>query len=355
MAGGRDNKSEKPTRRRLEKARERGQVTRSKEVPAAAVFFGGLLVLLYYGGTILHALEFELRHLLNFRVPSDFTVPHLSAIINSVGLRVALFLTPMLLAVLVFSLAANILQGGVTFSTHSLGFHFERLSPRKGLNRVFSKNGMAELIKILLLLGSVSFISYRVLSKHIALYPRLVLMDARNLLYWTVSISFEICIRIALALIVLAVADYCFQRYRFTEQLKMTKQELKEEIRETEGDPIIKGRIRRIHREMARRRAGMIVPNSDVLILNPARHAVSLSYRMDSMDAPKVVAKGVGFLALTMQELAQKHGIPVVENKPLAAALCASVGIGEHIPDNLYCAVAELLAHICKSDNSFRR
>jgi flagellar biosynthetic protein FlhB len=180
-------------------------------------------------------------------------------------------------------------------------------------------------------------------------------MDVRRLLYWTASISYEVFIRVAVLLIILAIGDYFFQKYRFTEQLKMTKQEIKEELKETEGDPVTKGRIRRIQRAMARKRMMADVPKADVVITNPTHYSVALSYQMESMDAPKVVAKGVGFLALKIRELAQEHGIPLVENRPLAQTLYKSVEIGESIPSDLYKAVAEILAYIYKAKNALTR
>ena len=339
----------------MRKAREKGQVARSKEVSSAAVLLGGLLMLLYFGQTILQALEYEMRQLLNFRLPSEITISYLTEIANGVGTRIAIVIVPILLAIMIFSIIANMVQGGLVFSTESLGFHFEKLSPQKGLSRIFSKNGIAELLKSLLLLIAVGIISYRVIAAHLSLYPRMVLMDAKKLLYWTASISYEVFIRVAVMLVVLAIADYFFQKYRFTEQLKMTKQEVKEEFKETEGDPITKGRIRRIQREMARKRMMADVPNADVVITNPTHYSVALSYKMESMDAPKVVAKGVGFLALKIRELAQEHGIPLVENKPLAQTLYKSVEIGESIPGNLYKAVAEILAYIYKAKNALYR
>lgn len=355
MAGGSDNKSEQPTPRRLRKAREKGQVARSKEVSSAAVLLGGLLVLMFSGQTVLQTLEYEMKQLLKFRVPSEITVPYFTAIANGIGTRIAIVLVPLLLAIMMFSIIANMMQGGLVFSTQSLGFHFEKLSPQKGLGRIFSKNGLVELLKSLVLLIAIGIISYQVISEHLPLYPRLVLMDVRKLLYWTASISYQVFIRVAVMLVVLAIGDYFFQKYRFMEQLKMTKQEVKEDYKETEGDPLTKGRIRRIQREMARKRMMTDVPNADVVITNPTHYSVALSYKMESMEAPKVVAKGVGFLALKIRELAQEHGIPLVENKPLAQTLYKSVEIGESIPSNLYKAVAEILAYIYKAKNALYR
>ena len=201
----------------------------------------------------------------------------------------------------------------------------------------------------------VSIITYKVIANHLALYPRLVLMNHEKILYWIASISFNVLIRIAILMMVVAIADYCFQKYRFREQMKMSKKEVKEEYKEMEGDPTTKGRIRRIQRQMARRRMMAEVPNADVIITNPTHYAVALSYKMDSMEAPKVIAKGVGFLAQKIKELALQYGIPQVENKPLAQALYKSVEIGDYIPAHLYRAVAEILAYIYKAKTALQR
>jgi flagellar biosynthetic protein FlhB len=355
MAGGTDNKSEKPTRRRLEKARKKGQVARSREVPSAAVLFGTLLVLLFFGQRILHTLEFEMKYLLDFRLPSEITFSYFSDVFKGISIRTGIVLLPILLSVLAFSVVGNMVQGGLVFSTEALGFHFQKLNPKSGLKRIFSKNGIVQLVKSILVVAAVTVISYQVLSEHFPLYPRLVLMDVGKLFYWITSISFEIFIRVAVLLIAVAIADYAFQKYRFTEQLKMSKQEVKEEWKETEGDPITKGRIRRIQREMARKRMMADVATSDVVITNPTHYAVALSYKMETMDAPKVVAKGVGFLALKIRELAQEHDVPLVENKPLAQTLYKSVEVGESIPAGLYKAVAEILAYVYRAKNVLAR
>jgi flagellar biosynthesis protein FlhB len=194
MAGGKDNKSEQPTARKLRKTREKGQVARSKEVSSAAVLFGGLLVLMFFGQNILQALELELKHLLSVQVPSEITIPYLTGIANSAGTRIAIVLVPVLLGIMAFSVLANMMQGGLVFSTESLGFHFEKLSPQKGLGRIFSKNGLVELLKSGLMLIAIGIISYQVISAHLPLYPRLILMDVRKLFYWTATISFQVFI-----------------------------------------------------------------------------------------------------------------------------------------------------------------
>jgi flagellar biosynthesis protein FlhB len=353
--GGSENRTEQPTSRKLRKAREKGQVARSKEVPAAVVLLGGLLTLSFFGQTIVHSLEYEMKHLLRFQVPSEITIPYLTELANSVGSRIAIVLLPILVVAVICSIAANMMQGGLVFSAEPLGFHFEKLNPKNGFGRVFSKNGLVELVKSLLLLIAIGFLSYQVVSEYLPIYPKLILMDVRKLFHWTAYISYEVFIRVAVLLVVVAMADFFFQKYRYTEQLKMTKQEVKDEFKETEGDPTTKGRIRRIQRELARKRMMADVPTADVVITNPTHYAVALSYKMDSMDAPRVVAKGVGFLAQKIKELAQEHGVPLVENRPLAQTLYKTVEIGASIPGDLYKAVAEILAYIYKVKNALYR
>ncbi len=355
MAGGTDKKTEQPTRRKLKKAREKGQVARSREVPAAAVLLGVVLLLYYFGRNFLQTLQHEVYYLLNLQVPEDINLPYLKTVIHGITIRTAAIMIPVLMGILGVSVLSNILQGGLAFSTHALKLKPEKLNPKNGLKRVFSKNGLVELIKSLVFVGAISVITYQVISSHLPLYPRLVLMNEGRILYWIASISFDVLIRISILMLLVALADYCFQRYRFKEQMKMSKKEIREEYKEMEGDPTTKGRIRRIQREMARKRMMADVPNADVIITNPTHYAVALSYKMDSMEAPKVIAKGVGFLAQKIKELAQEHDIPHVENKPLAQALYKSVEIGEYIPAHLYKAVAEILAYIYKAKTLLHR
>lgn len=355
MPGGSDNRSEKPTARRLTKAREKGQVARSREVPGAAVLLGVLMTLFYFGQTVFQTLSHEMQRLLVFRLPAELTKTYISNVMNGIALRVGVVVIPILLAAFLFALTANVLQGGIVFSTEPLGFHLNKLSPKNGLGRIFSKNGLVELGKSVLTLVAVCTITYQVISEYMPLYPRMVLMDIRKLVHWTAYISYAVFIRVAVILAILAVLDYCFQKHRFIEKLKMTKQEIKEEHKEMEGDPTTKSRIRRIQREMSRKRMMADVPAADVVITNPTHYAVALSYKMDSMEAPKVVAKGVGFLALKIKELAQEHGIPLVENKPLAQTLYKSVDVGAYIPGDLYRAVAEILAYVYKARSALGR
>lgn len=355
MAGGNDNRTEKPTPRKLQKARDKGQVARSREVPSAAVFFGCLLSFFYLGPRLTGALANEMKEYLHLRVPVDITVPFLADSLQRTALHMSVTVGAVLLTAFACSLAVNVWQSGLAVSWEPLALNFGKINPKSGLSRIFSKNGLVELLKGIAMILVVSYISYQVVIKYLPLYPRLVLMDVRQLLYWTSTICFQVFLRVGVFLLLLALGDYAFQRYRFREQLKMTKQEVKDEFKEMEGDPLTRGRIRRIQREMARKRMMAEVPKAEVVITNPTHFAIALSYKMEEMDAPRVVAKGVGFLALKIKELAQKHDIPIVENPPLAQTLYKTVGIGDSIPASLYKAVAEILAYIYKARNAWNR
>jgi len=355
MDGGRESRTEKPTPRRLQKAREKGQIARSREVAPALVLLGGLVILYYSGQKLVLTLAIQMRDTLRLNVPSEVTVPFIQGILHTTAVRLGSTVGLVMAAALLLGVTANVMQGGLALSWNALAFNFEKLSPKNGLGRVFSKNGLIELMKAMLLLSVVSVIAYRVVYDHLPLYPRLVLMDPGQLLYWIASICYEVFIRVAVFLAFLAVADYGFQKYRFLEQLKMTKQEVKEEYKELEGDPLVRARIRRIQRELARRRMMAEVPKADVVITNPTHYAIALSYKMESMEAPQLVAKGVGFLALKIKELAQQHDVPLVENKSLAQTLYKTVEIGEYIPASLYRAVAEILAYVYKARNAWNQ
>jgi len=303
---------------------------------------------------MLEGLQEQMSNFLRTRPPVDFTVSYVTTLAQDVMMRLAYLILPMMLLLCTLAVAANVMQRGVTFSGHQLGLHFEKLQFSNGLSRIFSKNGAVELVKSLALVIVITYLSYQVIMQHLQLYPRLVLMDAKQLLYWTASICYQVCIRVCIFLAILALADFAFQKYRFLEQLKMTKQEVKDEFKEMEGDPFTRGRIRRIQRETARKRMMSAVPHADVVITNPTHYAVALSYKLEEMDAPRVVAKGVGFLAIKIKELAQKHDIPTVENRTLAQTLYKNVEIGASIPVTLYKAVAEILAYIYKTRNKWR-
>ena len=339
----------------MRKAREKGQVARSREVPMVATLLGMLLILYYFGSNILYTIEIELQHQFRFNIPQELTISVITTHFRDIAFRMGMVLVPIFIAILTISVASNVIQGGlVLFPKDSLKFKFNKLNPAQGIKKIFSKNGLVNLAKSLVLIIAISIISWQVVRDHMYIYPRLVLMDVRQIFYWAAILAFKILIRVSLLMVVIAVIDYIFQKRQLKKQLKMSKQEVKDEYKETEGDPTTKRRIRRVQLETARKRMMSEVPTADVVITNPTHYAAALSYKMDSMDAPKVVAKGANIVAMKIKDLAREHNVPIVENKTLAQALYKSVKVGDYIPLDLYKAVAEILAYVFQSRNMYR-
>ncbi|MEW6595623.1 MAG: flagellar biosynthesis protein FlhB [Thermodesulfobacteriota bacterium] len=339
-------KSEAPTPRRLQEARKKGDVAKSMEVPSAAVLLAGLLTLYFTSSYMLDRLGGLLRHFLANMHTIQIIPDTMTALTRETMITAALILAPVMGAIIVVALIANYAQVGVLFTTEKITPKFEKISPIKGFSNIFSKQTLATMVKSVAKLAIVGYIAYREVEA--SLPGILPLMDEPpyQILVFMSRVAFWIFLKAALIIAVLAAMDYAFQRWQFMEKMKMTKQEIKDEAKQTEGDPHVKGRIRAIQMEMARRRMMAEVPKADVVITNPTRLAIALRYDGLTMAAPVVVAKGAGVIAQRIKEIAAEHGIPLVENKPLAQALYKAVNLGAAIPATLFQAVAEVLAYV---------
>ena len=338
-------KTEEPTPRRREEARKRGQVAKSREVAAVAVLSGGLLAFVLAGSYMLTQLLLTCRVFLTFP-RGGFDLYRAESILwlaVKMAIKTVLPVVAFLLPVAFLSLYLQV--GGVT-AWESLLPKGERIDPIKGFKRLFSLPSLVEFLKSIFKLTIIALVAYLVISSEkervlllaradVPEFGRAIFILSRNLIFKTV-----------IALMVLAVLDFLFQRWETERQLRMTRQELKEELKQTEGDPWVKSKIRQIQRSMAQKRMMAEVPKADVVITNPVHYAVALKYEMKEMPAPQVLAKGKGHMAQKIREIAEKAGVPVVENPPLAQALHKEVEIGEFVPAELYQAVAEVLAYV---------
>ena len=341
-------KTEEPTGRRLSEARKKGDVTKSMEVPSAAVLLLGLFTLYATGGYMLEQLLAVLRYYLGHLHTIKITPGNMMTITQNSMLQFGLMVGPLMAVVLVTALAANYAQIGVIFTTEKIAPSFEKINPIKGTANIFSMQTMANTVKSIAKLTIVSYVAYREVMKNMdGLIP---LMDQQpyEIMVFYAKVSFWIFLKSALIIALLAALDYVFQRWQFMKKMKMTKQELKEEAKMTEGDPQVKGRIRSIQMEMARKRMMAEVPEADVVITNPTRLAVALRYDSAIMAAPKVVAKGAGVVAQRIKDIARENNVPLVEDKSLARALFKTVDLDENVPENLFQAVAEVLAYVYK-------
>jgi flagellar biosynthetic protein FlhB len=339
-------KTEPASPRRLEKAREEGQVVRSRELATFIMLMTGVMGLWTLGGVLGRSLDTVMRQSLRFEPATAFdTSRMLSRFANVIWESLLAFL-PLLLLFGVAALAAPLLTGGWTFSTKVLAPNFGRMSPLSGLGRLFSVHSLAELFKAIaksLLVGSVgAWVVWHRLPDAIALMNAPV----QEALLHMLDMVLTCCVAVVLSLLAVAAIDVPWQFWEHFKKLRMTKEEVKQEFKESEGDPHIKGRIRQQQRAMARRRMMSEVPKADVVVTNPTHFAVALRYEEGRMGAPRVVAKGADEVAARIRELAAEHRIPLMSAPPLARALHRHVELNQEIPAGLYTAVAEVLAWV---------
>ncbi len=352
MADEYQEKTEQPTPKRLQEAREKGNVPKSTEVNSALVLLGGVGLIYLSGGFIYHKLILIFKGIFNggymINLTDDNILFYLFRGLRIIGLPTFLFMV----GIMVIAVAASVMQVGFLLTPQPLIPKGERLNPFKGIKKVlFSARTIEESVKNLVKLTIVLTIAYLAMKGYQNVFPLLVDQEVSQIGEFMVKGALTITFKIGLALAFIAGGDYAFQRYEHTKNLKMTKQEIKEETKQTEGDPKIKSRIRAMQLEMSRRRMMQEVPKADVVITNPTHYAVALKYEPGKMVSPKVIAKGKNRIALKIREIAEQHGVPVMEDPPLARALYQVVQIGEEVPEKFFQAVAEVLAYVYKIKN----
>jgi len=340
------DRTEQPTPKRRAEAREKGQVARSRDLSAALVLITGLIVLTAWNATMGNQSAHMLRSWLVELQPGVVNHANLPALFLKFALLFGYLLAPIWLFLVVIAILANYLQGGWIFSTERLTLDLSRLQFFEGLKRLFSGNSVVELAKSMAKVCCIGLVVYYFFKSQLLTFLPLVRQDTGQLLDHLKSASFQISWRVVFLLLALGVLDYFYQRYRYEKNLRMTKQEVKDEMRQTEGDPRMKARLKSLMRQLASRRMMSAVPQADVVVTNPTRLAIALRYDSDSMIAPEVVAKGRNFVALKIIALAQEAGVPRVENRELAQNLYLLVDVGATVPTSLYRAVAEVLAYI---------
>ena len=342
------DKTEDPTPRRLEEARKKGQVPKSSELNAAVNLLALTVLLLALSPTLWQNFLQVMRKYLEMNA-EILTPGNLAALAGGVVSDLLLLLGPVLLTAFVAAVAASYLQVGFLFTPSLLAPKLERINPLSGLQRIFSKRALVELLKSILKVVIVALVAWNFLRANFETLFVVLYQNAANTWEIVSSLGLNLAIRIAVAFAALAAADLMYQRYEYYKSLKMSKQEIKDELKEMEGDPQLKARIRETQRKIAMQRMLHEVPSATVVITNPTELAVALRYREKEDEAPVVVAKGAGVLARRIRELAREHHIPLVENKPVARTLFQQVELGETIPVELYQAVAEILAFVYRT------
>jgi flagellar biosynthetic protein FlhB len=339
-------RTEKATPKRRSEARDRGQVARSEEVNSTAVLLAGLGLLLLASGHFGRVLGanagylFSQAHILRADNPDGL------AILLGENLRVMLVaVAPILLAVLVAGLLANVSQVGLHVSPTALSLNLGKLNPVNGMKRFFQKRAFFDAIKNLFKIGLIAWVAAGVVRELRGELSSAGLLSVAGAVALGKAALTKLAVRVLLLLAALAVIDWVFQKWQYEQNLKMSRTETKQEYKDLEGDPQIKARVRHIQLETARRRMLAAVPRADVVVTNPDHFAVALQYT-PGQAAPRVVAKGRNHLAETIKRIARESRVPVLENKPLARALYRGVKLGALVPESLYQAVAEVLAYV---------
>jgi flagellar biosynthetic protein FlhB len=338
-------RTEQATPKRREEARKKGQTAKSREVPSVAVLGISLILLYFYGS----GMTGQLMDIMvsAFRLSGDTLIDqgNFSRILTDFAFRSFSLMFLFFVSVFAAGILANVLQVGFMITAEAIAPKLSKLDPIKGFGRLFSLQALVEFLKSLLKLGIVGTAAWLMVQReYLGIFP-LARQSTGQILVYIAGVSFRIMLVTTLVLVLLAVLDYMYQRWEYERSLRMTRQEVKEEFKQTEGDPLIKSRIKRLQREIARRRMMAAVPKADVIITNPDHLAVAIRYDPRGF-APVVIAKGAGFIAEKIRELGKRHGIPLVENKPVAQLLYKTVNVNQYIPETLYKAVAEILAYV---------
>ena len=341
-------KTEEPTEKRLREAREKGQIAKSQEVSHWFAIFGLTLIVGFLlpgmAGGIAEALKPFVER------PHDIALGRggLSPVLAGLVLKLAAALMLPILLLVGAALFSGFVQTGFNFSVQPLAPKLEKISLIAGFKRLFSARALMEFAKGLLKLAIVSAAIALVLWPAAETIPASVTFDMVGFVVLLKSLGFRVLVAALSVMTAIAALDYAFQRYQHRKQLRMSKQDLKDEFKQTEGDPMVKARLRQIRTERARQRMMSAVPEADVVVTNPTHFAVALKYEHGVDPAPRVTAKGVDHLAQRIRELAEEHEVPLVENPPLARALYGSVEIDQEVPPEHYQAVAEIIGYVMR-------
>jgi len=341
-------KTEEPTSRKLEKSKEQGQTASSQEIKTWGVLLTATLIIALMAPGITRnirdatVLFIEQPH----AIPADFE--HLRLTLADLMMNLAWILAPLMMALMIVAVVMSLAQSGLIWAPTKIKPDFSKLSMIKGLKNKVNLKAMVEFVKGLLKLGLVSLVTFGIaipLLDDVTLIPFIDLVLSLERIHQLIVL---LAVGTLIVLTVIAVLDYMYQKYAFMEQMKMTKQEVRDEHKQSEGDPQIKARIRQLRTERARQRMMEAVPEADVVITNPTHYAVALKYKIEDMQAPRLVAKGVDNVAFRIRDVAIEHDIPIVENAPLARTLYAAVELDEEIPTEHYQAVAEVIGYVMR-------
>ncbi len=348
QGGGAGEKTEKATPKKRQDARKKGQVLQSREISSAMVLMAVFVTLRIYGSSIKDQIISYTKFVFTeYPGMENFYMPDMLARIFVDSVTVMLKATaPILLVALLAGVISGYAQIGFLFTLETLSVKFSRINPISGFKRLFSMHGLVEMLKSILKVTIIGYVAYSYINGQTSNILRMMDMDVLNIAALIGVMALNVAIRICVVLIILAILDYGYQWWEYEKNLKMSKQEVKEEYKQTEGNPEIKSKIKQRQRQMSMRRMMQEVPKADVVITNPTHYACAIKYDAAVSPAPMVIAKGQDYIAIRIRETARESKVEIVENKVLARTIYETVDIGEAIPHELYQAVAEILAFV---------
>jgi flagellar biosynthetic protein FlhB len=346
-----EERTEEPTPRRREEARKRGQIVKSRELSSVAVLSAGFLTFMLFSYVFFQQFYMIFYQCLNSYY-FDLNLSSFIGFTHDIIGKLTKMLLPFFALISLVAIIVYLLQtGGGVWASEAIGFNFERINPVEGFKRLFSLTAFFELVKAIIKLVIIVGVSYWIIEKHFKNILKLLGMDVPYVVFSFKSFLKDFIEKLLVVLAVLGILDWLYARWDVERKLKLTRQELKEELKQTEGDPWVKSKIRQKQREMSRKRMLAEVPKADVVITNPTHYAVALKYEFGKMPAPQVIAKGKDYLAQKIKEIAMENKVPIYEDPPLARLLYEKVEVGEYIPEDLYQVVAKVLAYIYKLKN----
>ncbi|MBS0168882.1 MAG: flagellar biosynthesis protein FlhB [Nitrospira sp.] len=350
MADSAQNRTEQATPKRKSEARSRGQIALSRDAVMAVSLLGSFGALYWMTPAILNGLRTSLQSWLSRSMEEAthqaLSLDHLHVILRQIGLDVFVMLGPVVGGIAVVGVGANLMQTGFLWKKDGFSLDWSRISPMAGFKRLISLRSVTELIKSWLKIFAIGGVGYLAIKQDMMEFISLTQFGMETLLPTVGWATLKAALTMGGAELVLGAADYGYQRFQWERDLRMSRDEIKEESRAAEGDPGVKSKIRSTQREMSRKRMMAAVPKADVIITNPTHLAVALKYDAKAMGAPVVIAKGAGFVAEKIREIGRQHGIMIVENKLVARTLYKLVEVGREVPEDLYRAVAEILAFV---------
>jgi len=339
-------KTEKATPKKRQDSREKGQVAKSAEIPGSLILMACVCVLLMLGPFLQKQLLAMFGDIFLHRLDMEVTDKNILNLFTHFTLQMLIFLAPIFVVVVIIAFAAHYVQFGWLFTLKPLQPKFEKLDPIKGAKNIFGVRSVVEFLKSSLKLIAVATVVFTVLWSEKQRFLQLAHVPIQDIFAFVAALTFRLGIMVAALLFIVAIADYIYQKYEYEKNLKMSKQDIKDEYKNSEGDPLIKSKIKERQRRMAMMRMMQEVPSADVVITNPTHFAVALKYDAGKMEAPTVIAKGQDYLALRIREIAKANNVITMENKPLARALYERTEIGDSVPADLFQAVAEVLAYV---------